>query len=52
MGRSVSLGELLVGIEGAALLRTVVDGEDEFVSARLAAIRNLIENPSDERLTQ
>jgi SAM-dependent methyltransferase len=43
MVRRVSLGELLVGIEGAALLRTLVEGDDTFVAARLEAIRSLLE---------
>lgn len=30
-----------LGIEGAALLRAVVDGDDSFVTARLKAIRAL-----------
>lgn len=42
MARSVALGEVWLGIEGAALLRSVVDGDDSFVSARLAAIRALV----------
>ena len=41
MARSVALGEVWLGIEGAALLRAVVDGDDTFVSARLSAIRAL-----------
>lgn len=47
MGRAVSLGELLVAIEGAALLRTVVEGDDAFVAARLEAIRRLVDRTDD-----
>lgn len=47
VGRRVSLGELLVGVEGAALLRTVVDGDDTFVAARLEAIRRLVEDGAE-----
>ncbi len=42
MGRSVSLGEVWLGIEGAALLRCVLDGDEAFVAARVAAIEALI----------
>ena len=42
MGRSVSLGEVWLGIEGAALLRYVLDGDEAFVAARLAAIEGLV----------
>jgi ubiquinone/menaquinone biosynthesis C-methylase UbiE len=49
--RHVRLAELLAGVEGAALLRRVVDGEDEFVAARLAALRrHLDELESGEAL--
>ena len=41
MGRSVALGEVWLRIEGAALLRGVVEDDDEFVATRLAAIRIL-----------
>lgn len=41
--RNVALGEVWLGIEGAALLRAVVEGQDSFVAARLEAIRSLAE---------
>lgn len=42
MTRVVSMGEVWLGIEGAALLRSVVDGDDDFVAARVDAIRSLV----------
>ena len=47
MVRRVALGEVWLGIEGAALLRAVVDGDDSFVTARLAAIRRLADQLGD-----
>jgi ubiquinone/menaquinone biosynthesis C-methylase UbiE len=43
MDRAVALGELWLGLEGAALLRNVVDGDDDFITARLTAIKALID---------
>lgn len=42
MGRRVALEELLLGMEGAALLRSLLDGEQEFVDRRVAAMRKLV----------
>ena len=42
VGRSVSLGEVWLGIEGAALLRCLLDGDEAFVAARVAAIEALV----------
>jgi ubiquinone/menaquinone biosynthesis C-methylase UbiE len=41
--RTVALGELWLGLEGAALLRNVIDGDDDFVAARLTAIKALVD---------
>lgn len=43
MTRSMALGELLLGVEGAALLQNVFDGEDGFVAERIAAIEGLLD---------
>jgi ubiquinone/menaquinone biosynthesis C-methylase UbiE len=43
MTRRVCLEEVLLGVEGGALLRRVVDGDDDFVAERVAAIRRLAE---------
>lgn len=39
----VALGEVWLGLEGAALLRSVVEADDTFVAERLAAIRTLVD---------
>ena len=39
MSRTVRYGELLVGVEGAALFRHLLDGDDEFAQRRVDAIR-------------
>jgi ubiquinone/menaquinone biosynthesis C-methylase UbiE len=44
MARQVRTEEFLLGVEGAALLRQVVDGNDEFVAERVAAIGRLVES--------
>jgi 2-polyprenyl-3-methyl-5-hydroxy-6-metoxy-1,4-benzoquinol methylase len=43
MGRHVRLGELLLGLEGAALLRNVLDGDDDFVARRVEALRRILD---------
>ena len=43
MARTVRLRELLVGIEGLALLRHLYDGEDETADRRLAEVRRLLD---------
>ena len=50
MARYVRLGELHLGIEGAALLRAVLDGPDEFVAARLAVMRVILDAGEDGSL--
>ncbi|MCW3066647.1 MAG: hypothetical protein JWN32_3819 [Solirubrobacterales bacterium] len=44
MGRNVRLRELLVGIEGLALLRHLYDGSDEAAGQRLSEVRRLLED--------
>jgi SAM-dependent methyltransferase len=44
MGRTIRLGELLLGIEGAALFRHLVECDQEFSDARVAALRRLLDN--------
>jgi SAM-dependent methyltransferase len=44
MARNVRLRELLVGVEGLALLRHLYDGTDEAASARLAEVRRLLDD--------
>ena len=46
MARKVALRELLVGVEGLALLRGLYDGSDEAAGRRLAEVRRLLEDPS------
>ena len=42
MGRTIRLGELLVGTEGAALFRHLLDCDDAFASERIASITRLL----------
>src|SRR5580765_1980915 len=42
MGRTVRLGELLIGVEGAALFRRLLDCDQEFADARVGAMRRLL----------
>jgi SAM-dependent methyltransferase len=44
VSRNVRLRELLVGVEGLALLRHLYDGTDEAASARLADVRRLLDD--------
>lgn len=43
MDRHVRLGELLVGVEGLALLRNLYDGSDEEACQRLAEVREVLD---------
>jgi ubiquinone/menaquinone biosynthesis C-methylase UbiE len=43
MSRYVRLGELLAGVEGAALLRSVLDGDEEFIARRLTGLRQQLD---------
>jgi SAM-dependent methyltransferase len=44
MGRHVRLRELLVGIEGLALLRHLYDGSDDAADERLAEVRGVLDD--------
>lgn len=46
MGRHVRLRELLVGIEGLALLRRLYDGDDDAADRRLAEVRRVLDDPA------
>ena len=55
MARRVSAREVLVGVEGLALLRGLLDGDDEaaearLAEARLAEVRRFVEPAGDARL--
>ena len=50
MARYVRLGELHLGIEGAALLRAVLDGPDDFVAARIESMRRILDAGEDGAL--
>lgn len=47
MGRHVRLREVLVGVEGLALLRQLFDGDDEAAEARLAEVRRVVDPAGD-----
>ena len=49
MARLVRREEFLLGVEGAALLRRFIDGDDDFVAERIAAIRRLAESLDGDR---
>jgi ubiquinone/menaquinone biosynthesis C-methylase UbiE len=46
MTRNVSLRELLVGVEGLALLRNLYDGSDETADERLQELRQVLDDPA------
>lgn len=46
MGRTVDVRELLVGVEGLALLRHLYDGGDEEAGRRLEEVRRLLREPA------
>lgn len=48
MGRRVALEELLLGMEGAALLRGLLEEDQGFVDRRVAAMRGLVEKLADD----
>lgn len=52
MGRAVRLGELLLGTEGAALFRHLLDCDEEFAQKRLQSIRKLAGGLDDDRLSR
>jgi hypothetical protein len=45
MGRYVRIRELLVGVEGLALLRHLYDGTDDSADRRLAEVRRVLDEP-------
>ena len=47
MGRRVRLREVLIGVEGLALLRQLFDGDDQAAEARLAEVRGLVDPARD-----
>jgi ubiquinone/menaquinone biosynthesis C-methylase UbiE len=49
MGRTICLGELLLGTEGTALFRHLIDCDQEFADARVDAMRRLIERFDEPR---
>ena len=49
MARQVSLRELLVGVEGLAVLRHLYDGTDEDAARRLQELREVLDDPVFER---
>lgn len=51
MARRVSLGELFLASEGAALFRHLLDGDDEFARARVTALRRLVDDLDSHRLS-
>jgi SAM-dependent methyltransferase len=46
----VRLREVVIGVEGLALLRQLFDGDDEAAEARLAEVRRVMDATSDEAL--
>jgi SAM-dependent methyltransferase len=46
MTRNVSLRELLVGVEGLALLRNLYDGSDAAAAERLEELRRVLDDPA------
>ncbi len=49
MTRNVSLGELLAGVEGLALLRNLYDGDDATAGRRLAELRGILADQALDR---
>lgn len=49
MTRQVSLRELLVGVEGLAVLRHLYDGTDEDAARRLQELREVLDDPAFEQ---
>ena len=46
MPRTVRLRELLLGVEGLALLRHLYDGDDATADARVAEVRRILDDPA------
>src|SRR5690349_16303017 len=51
MGRTICLGELLLGVEGAALFRHLVDCDQEFADARVDGLRQLLARYDEPQLS-
>ena len=51
MGRSICLGELLLGIEGAARFRHPTDTDQEFADTRVEASRPLLARYNEPQLS-
>ena len=49
MARQVSLRELLVGVEGLAVLRHLYEGTDEDAARRLRELREILDDPAFEQ---
>lgn len=47
MAGHIRVRELMMGIEGLALLRNAIDGDEEFLSARAAEMRRLLDSADD-----
>ncbi|TMC09103.1 MAG: class I SAM-dependent methyltransferase [Chloroflexi bacterium] len=47
MARRIRPRELIVGVEGLALLRQLLDGDDATAEARLAEVRQVLDGPAD-----
>jgi ubiquinone/menaquinone biosynthesis C-methylase UbiE len=54
MAGEARVRELMMGIEGLALLRNAIDGDEEFLTARVAEMRKIIDSVDGgvERLTE
>jgi ubiquinone/menaquinone biosynthesis C-methylase UbiE len=50
MARQISLRELLVGVEGLAILRHLYDGTDAVANRRLAELRRVLDDPAFEHV--
>jgi SAM-dependent methyltransferase len=50
MARQVSLRELLVGVEGLALLRNLYEGTEEIAARRLDEVRQVLDDPACEQI--
>jgi len=51
MGRTICLGELLLGTEGTALFRHLIDCDQDFADGRVRALRRLIEHYDEPRFS-
>ena len=51
MGRTICLGELLLGVEGAALFRHLLDCDQDFADARVDGLRTLLARFDEPQLS-